>query len=78
MPSGVLRSRRAVRINVAIMRAFVNLRGLVHGSSELAGKLAELERRVSGQDREIQALLGVIHRLMEAESPTTVEGFSAE
>src|SRR3990167_8198939 len=46
MLSSVLRSKRAVRVNIEIMRAFVKLRELVGAHKELAGKLAELERTV--------------------------------
>jgi hypothetical protein len=46
MLSSVLRSRRAARVNIAIMRAIVKLRELVATHKELAGKLTELERKV--------------------------------
>ena len=45
MLSSVLRSERAVQVNVAIMRAFVGLRRMLAGNEALARKLAELERR---------------------------------
>ena len=48
MLSSVLRSERAVQVNVAIMRAFVSLRRMLAGNEALARKLAELERRLEG------------------------------
>jgi len=46
MLSGVLRSKRAVRVNIEIMRAFVRLRELLSTHRELAQKLAELEHKI--------------------------------
>jgi len=45
MLSGVLRSQRAVRVNIEIMRAFVRLRRMLAENKELAPKLAELEKK---------------------------------
>ena len=69
MLSSVLRSKRAVRVNIAIMRAFVKLRELVGAHKELAGKLAELERRVASHDGHIQSLFQTIRQLMEPQPP---------
>ncbi len=49
MLSSVLRSERAIRVNIDIMRAFVSLRGLLASNNELAGKLAGLERKYDSQ-----------------------------
>ena len=59
MLSSVLKSRHAVRVNIAIMRAFVKLRDMISAHKELAAKLAELERAVAGRDKHIQSLFGV-------------------
>ena len=45
MLSGVLRSKRAIQTNIAIMRAFVKLRQLAAGHKELATKLEQLEQK---------------------------------
>jgi hypothetical protein len=63
MLSSVLRSARAIAVNIAIMRAFVRLRQLAAAGSELAKKLDELESRVSGHDRDIAAIVRVIREL---------------
>jgi hypothetical protein len=47
MLSSVLNSDRAIEVNVAIMRAFVQLRMMIGSHEELARKLAELEARLS-------------------------------
>ena len=49
MLSSVLRSSRAIRVNVEIMRAFVQLRRTLEAHGELARKLSALERKYDGQ-----------------------------
>ena len=63
MPSSVLRSARAIAANIAIMRAFVQLRGMVAATTELAKKLDELEQRVSGHDEAITRIVRAIRDL---------------
>ena len=50
MLSGVLRSPRAVHVNIAIMRAFVRLREAMASSKEFARRLDELEKRIASND----------------------------
>jgi ORF6N domain len=49
MLSSVLRSRRAVRVNIEIMRTFVRLRNMLQANADLARKLAELEKKCDAQ-----------------------------
>lgn len=51
MLSSVLRSNRAVAVNVEIMRAFVRLRRLLDSHADLARKLEELENKYDAQFR---------------------------
>jgi len=51
MLSSVLRSPRAVQVNIEIMRAFVRLRQMLQANTELAKKLASLERKYDAQFR---------------------------
>ena len=69
MLSSVLRSSRAVEANIAIMRAFVRLRQAIVGHGELAGKLAELERRVGVHDRSLRTLFAALRGLMTPAAP---------
>src|SRR5438477_10910245 len=64
MLSSVLNSERAVKVNVAIMRAFVKLREALETNRELAKKFAELERHVGKHDDEIAAIIDAIRQLM--------------
>ena len=76
MLSSVLNSERAVKVNIAIMRAFVKLRETLDTNRELAGKFAELERRVGRHDEEIAAILEAIRQLMTPpEKPRREIGF---
>lgn len=49
MLSSVLRSQRAIAVNIAIMRAFVRLRELALTHADLTRKLAELEKKYDGK-----------------------------
>ena len=49
MLSSVLRSKRAIQVNIDIMRAFVKLRGLIARHEDLSRKLDALERKYDGQ-----------------------------
>jgi hypothetical protein len=76
MLSSVLKSDRAVKVNIAIMRAFVNLRETLESNRELARKFAELENRVGKHDDEIAAIIDAIRQLMApAEKPRREIGF---
>jgi hypothetical protein len=57
MLSSVLRSKRAVQVNIVIMRVFVRLREMIATHKELALKLSELEQHLEDHDQQIQAIL---------------------
>jgi len=61
MLSSVLRSGRAVQVNIEIMRAFVRLRRMLASNAELAAKLAALERKY---DEQFKVVFDAIRRLM--------------
>ena len=65
MLSSVLRSPRAVEVNVEIMRAFVRLRRLLESNALLSRRLDALERRYDGQFR---AIFDAIRELMTPQS----------
>jgi hypothetical protein len=79
MLSGVLRSKRAIQVNVAIMRTFVKLREILSAHKELAEQFFLLERKVEKHDHEIHAIFEAIRKLMEppARSKRTI-GFKVE
>jgi len=51
MLSSVLNSERAIKVNIAIMRAFVRLRQMLASNAELARKLDALEKKYDAQFR---------------------------
>lgn len=75
MLSSVLRSERAVQVNIAIMRTFVHLRGIISTHKDLTRKLDALEQKYDAQFR---VVFDAIRALME---PPKVEkrriGFEA-
>lgn len=62
MLSSVLRSERAVLVNIAIMRAFVKLRRLLATHRDLARKLEQMEKKY---DAQFKIVFDAIRRLME-------------
>jgi len=79
MLSGVLKSQRAIQVNIAIMRTFVKLRKLVSAHKELSEKLVELEQRIAHHDLEIRAIFDAIRQLMQPpENPRRKIGFHAK
>ncbi len=69
MLSSVLRSERAVQVNIAIMRAFVQLRQTLASHKELARKLEELERKIESHDHAIHSLFEALRQLMAPPRP---------
>jgi hypothetical protein len=61
MLSSVLRSKQAIAVNIAIMRAFVRLRELLSSHADLARKLDELEKKY---DENFQLVFDAIRQLM--------------
>ena len=62
MLSSVLRSDRAVQVNIEIMRAFVRLRRMLEGNAELSRRLDELEAKY---DEQFRVVFDAIRELME-------------
>lgn len=80
MLSSVLKSRRAVQVNIQIMRAFVKLRELLNTHKDLARKLDELEKKY---DAQFKSVFDAIKMLMTpppdtATGPKTIPGFKPE
>ncbi|NQT55890.1 MAG: ORF6N domain-containing protein [Desulfobacteraceae bacterium] len=79
MLSSVLRSKRAIQVNVAIMRAFVKLREMLSTHKELAHKLSELEEHLKDHDHQIQTIFEAIRQLMTPpERPRKRIGFEVK
>jgi hypothetical protein len=73
MLSSVLRSPRAIAVNIAIVRAFVQLRRVLDSNADLARKIRDLETKYDGQFRTV---FGAIRALMAPPSkPSRPIGF---
>ena len=66
MLSSVLNSKRAVQVNIEIMRAFVKLRELLSSHKDLALKLAEMEKKY---DSQFKVVFDAIRELMSPIEP---------
>lgn len=66
MLSSVLRSERAIAVNVEIMRAFVRLRRMLASNEQLGKKLDDLERKY---DHQFKVVFDTIRRLMIPPEP---------
>jgi len=66
MLSSVLKSKRAIQVNIEIMRTFVKLRRMLASHEELARKLAALERKY---DAQFKVVFDAIRELMKPPEP---------
>ena len=66
MLSSVLRSKRAIQVNVELMRAFVRLRGMLNSHADLARKLDALEKKY---DTQFKVVFDAIRQLMTPPEP---------
>jgi hypothetical protein len=73
MLSSVLRSERAVEVNIAIMRTFVQLRRLMDSNALLAEKIEALEEKYADHDQQFQLVFEAIKQLIAAPSAPAKE-----
>ncbi len=62
MLSGILNSKRAISVNIEIMRAFVRLRQMLTSNTALARKLKALEKKY---DEQFKVVFEAVYKLME-------------
>ena len=75
MLSSVLRSQRAIRVNIQIMRTFTQLRRMAGAHDALRRKIEELEQRY---DAQFEAVFSALRQLLEPEDgPPRKIGFTA-
>jgi predicted amino acid-binding ACT domain protein len=68
--ANILNSRRAVQMSVFVIRAFVKMRETLLGTRELAKKLAELEKQLTGRlDTHEVAIVNVLQQIMRLLNP---------
>ena len=81
MLSSVLKSKQAIQVNIAIMRAFVQMRKFLQSHEELATQLEKLEKettkKFTEQGKQIQIIFEAIKQLIiEKQKPKKSIGFT--
>ena len=72
MAAMILSSERAVEVSVYVVRAFVQLRGLLAANEQLAAQLTALDKRLSQKlDTHDQAITGILNTLRALMQPPT-------
>jgi len=74
MLSSVLNSKRAIKVNIEIMRAFTRLRELMISHKDLASKIEEIEKKFKEHDKNFILIFKAIRELLE--KPKEPEGKS--
>jgi len=69
MAANVLNSPKAAQMSVFIIRAFVKLREIAQMNTQLARKIAQLERRMGEHDKVIVEIVRELRRMLEAPKP---------
>src|SRR6266513_3621324 len=69
MLSSVLRSKRAIQVNVAIMRAFVRLRQILESNEELNRKFAAVIKKLGDHDKYFKVVFDEIEKLSSPPAP---------
>ena len=64
MLSSVLKSKRAIFVNIRIMRVFVKIRELMISHKDLARKIEELEQKYKNHDENFMIIFKVIKELL--------------
>ncbi|MBV9243023.1 MAG: ORF6N domain-containing protein [Acidobacteria bacterium] len=75
MLSSVLNSQRAVQVNIAIMRAFVNMRKLVATNADINKKLTAIEKKLGEHDGHFKQVFGAIRAMMKTENNARPIGY---
>jgi len=79
MLSGVLKSERAVRVNIEIMRAFVSLRRTLGTNKKLAERMEKVEKKLGKHEGAIRSVFEEVQRLSAPPTgPRRGIGFSSE
>jgi len=77
MLASVLKSDRAIKMSIIIVKAFVKLREIISVHKEIAYKLKELEAKIEGHDTDIRDIFEAIRQLMGMpEAKKRIKGFA--
>ncbi len=77
MLSRVLSSKRAIQVNIQIMRIYTKLRGILIDQKDILIKLEQLERTVDKHDQDIRVVFSYLRELLNPQrEPTRKIGFT--
>lgn len=76
MLSSVLNSKRAIQVNIGIMRIFVSIRRLVSANKGILNRFTRLEDKVQSHDKKIKTIFEVIHRPLDVKLLSPGKPFS--
>jgi hypothetical protein len=66
MLSNVLNSKRAIKVNIQIMRIYTKMREMLMTNHEILLRLEQLERKVTAHDGDIQLIFAALKKLLSA------------
>lgn len=65
MLSGILNSEKAINMNIAIMRAFVEIRRIIFRQSDLKQQLQEIKERITEHDTQLNSIYDALENLLD-------------
>ena len=65
MLSGIISSPKAIAMNIAIMRAFVEIRKIIINNNSIANKLQLLSEKIDGHDVQLNSIYEAIENLLD-------------
>ena len=77
MLSSVLSSKRAIAVNINIMRVYTKIKELLSTHKDILLKMEELEKKVTGQDERIEIVFDYLRQFVnDKESPRVKIGYN--
>ena len=68
MLASILRTNKAVEMNIAVVRAFIALRKIAHQRNDITAKLEQLSSRIDEHDIQLKAIYDAIENLLDEQS----------
>ena len=65
MLSGVLNSEKAINMNIAIMRAFVDIRRIIFRQNDLKEQIQEIKQRLTEHDTQLNSIYDALENLLD-------------
>ena len=73
MLSSVLKSERAIEMNIIIMRAFIKIRNLIYSNKDLAERMEKIERSHNKHSQQIGRIFETLDKLAKIENNNKIE-----